>query len=115
MHGKASLLCLVLALGGAAAASNGGQEEGVNNIVDGRQVYQPAWVNKSACDPSGAMYYCLRTADSRVVGQFREDTKDKGETSGDYMRGGVPRYLKCDDEYTSIQRMNSNMYGHGTS
>ena len=37
MHGKASLLCLVIALGCAAAASNGGQEEGVNNIVDGRQ------------------------------------------------------------------------------
>jgi len=39
--------------------------------------------------------YCVTNGDSRINGDYCEDIKDKGETSGDFLRDGVPRYVKC--------------------
>jgi hypothetical protein len=53
--------------------------------------------------------YCVTNADYRVAGQYWEDIEDNGELQGDFLRDCVPRYLKCDDEYITLHRINGEV------
>ena len=48
--------------------------------------------------------YCVTNGDERTNGDYWEDIKDKGETSGDFLRDGVPRYVKCRPKQMFVEK-----------
>jgi len=48
--------------------------------------------------------WCVTTADALVSGEYWEDIKDNGETSGDFLRDGVPRYIQAKPTYDAFDK-----------
>mmetsp|Transcript_10736 Transcript_10736/g.25616 ORF Transcript_10736/g.25616 Transcript_10736/m.25616 type:complete len:623 (-) Transcript_10736:88-1956(-) len=78
-------------------------KDSVATVTEGRcdalpVMCTPAPIQKNAFSvPSNTCprHFCVRDADERVAGDYVEDIKDNGETSGDYLRDGVPRYIRA--------------------